>query len=374
VPQLSFMTDIDRFATEIRTLRRAALAGIGRADYLHMRAIETAGRLLFLAGLGACWLGWLLPATLALALALMVKWLLMHHIGHGGYDRIAGIPRRYHSTRYALGWRRVIDWFDWILPAAWNHEHNHLHHSFTGEEQDPDLVERNLDWLAQARWPKAVKLLVLAFFAATWKFSYYSARTLSCLKGEQVVDFSNFWDLRGRTQRRLWFGLFLPYAGLNFVLLPLVLEQVASGFGLNWLICRAAAEVLHNVHTFVVIVPNHAGADLHRFDSIDKAQRGGAGFFVRQVLGSANYRTGSEWLDFAQMYLNYQIEHHLMPNLSMLAYRRVQPEVRAICLRHGLPYVQESVGRRLVKMVQIAIGSRQMIRSEALPPAGLSTG
>ena len=351
------------FAAEVRALRHQALQGMGRADYWHLRAIEASGHGFFAAGLAACYWGWLLPAALAMAVALMVRWLLMHHICHGGYDRLAGIPRRYHSSRYAMGWRRHLDWNDWILPEAWKHEHNLLHHGFTGEEADPDLVERNLDWLAAARWPRALKLLVLALFACTWKFSYYAARTLSCQKGQQVLDFGNFWDLRGRTQRRLWFGLFMPYVLCSFVLPAVLLEALSSGFGQQYLACRALAEALHNLHTFVLIVPNHAGADLHRFETVPVAERGGAAFFVRQVLGSANYRTGSEWLDFSQMYLNYQIEHHLMPQLSLLAYRRVQPLVQAACLRHGLPYVQESVGRRFVKMVQIAIGSRQMIRS-----------
>ena len=26
------------------------------------------------------------------------------------------------------GWRRFIDWLDWIDPTHWDDEHNHLHH------------------------------------------------------------------------------------------------------------------------------------------------------------------------------------------------------------------------------------------------------
>lgn len=359
------MQDIAAFAGKVKALRREALANIGRADYYHMRAIETLGRGLFVLGLLASYRSWLLASVVALAASLMVKWLLMHHIGHGGYDRITGIPRRYHSTRYALGWRRYIDWFDWIKPEAWNHEHNYLHHYFTGEDKDPDLVERNLDWLAEARLPLPAKLLILAFFAATWKFTYYSARTLSCLSG-QPIHFGNFSDLRGKTQRVMWFELFLPYLLFNFVLLPLALEYAVHGFGYNYLLCRVLAELVHNVHTFVVIVPNHAGDDIHRFEAIDPTLRGGGHFYIRQIIGSANYRTGGEFNDLCHMYLNYQIEHHLLPNLSMLQYRRVQPRVKALCAEYGLPYVQESVWLRLVKMIQIAVGSKRMRREADL--------
>lgn len=356
------MQAIEPFTKKIKTLRRNALDNIGRADYYHMRAIETLGRGLFVFGLFACYQQWMLASVLALSFSLMVKWLLMHHIGHGGYDRIANIPRRYHSSRYAIGWRRYIDWFDWIKPEAWNYEHNHLHHYYTGEEQDPDLVERNLDWLAASRLPKVVKLLVLAMFAASWKFTYYSARTLSCKVGEQPIHFGNFLDLRGKAQRVMWLALFLPYLLVNFVVLPVALEALSAGFGWHFLWCRLAAELLHNIHTFIVIVPNHSGADIHRFDVIGDGQRGGGYFYLRQILGSANYRTGNELRDLCHMYLNYQIEHHLFPNLSMLQYRRIQPQVKALCAEFGIIYLQESVWIRLWKMLQIATGSQRMLR------------
>ena len=65
------------------------------------------------------------------------------------------------------------------------------------------------------------------------------------------------------------------------------------------------------------------------------------------------------------MYLNYQIEHHLFPNLPMRQYRRIQPQVKALCAEFGLPYLQQSVWQRLVKMIQIAVGSKRMLRSPA---------
>jgi fatty acid desaturase len=59
-------------------------------------------------------------------------------------------------------------------------------------------------------------------------------------------------------------------------------------------------------------------------------------------------------------WLNYQIEHHLWPDMTLLQYRRAQPEVRAICERHGVPYVQESVWRRCAKAVAVIIGDTSM--------------
>ena len=55
-----------------------------------------------------------------------------------------------------------------------------------------------------------------------------------------------------------------------------------------------------------------------------------------------------------------QVEHHVWPSLSMLSYQRSQPELAAICARHGVPYVQESVFTRLWKTLDIMVGRASM--------------
>jgi hypothetical protein len=44
----------------------------------------------------------------------------------------------------------------------------------------------------------------------------------------------------------------------------------------------------------------------------------------------------------------------------MLKYREVQPKVRALCEKHGIPYVQESVWTRARKMVDVVVGKASM--------------
>jgi fatty acid desaturase len=83
---------------------------------------------------------------------------------------------------------------------------------------------------------------------------------------------------------------------------------------------------------------------------------------MQQVVGSANYRTGGDLNDFAHLWLNYQIEHHLWPDMPMLKYREVQPKVRALCEKYGVPYVQESVWTRVRKMVEVVLGRASMRR------------
>lgn len=349
------------FAKEIKEVGLKASKSVGLADYKHMKKIEFSGRFSFLVALVLCFYQLPFVAMFLMAYSLMVKWLLMHHVGHGGYNKIQGIPKRYHSKNYAIGWRRHLDWFDWIKADAWNYEHNYLHHYFTGEDKDPDLVEENLSWLANLNLHSSIKLLILLFFAFTWKFTYYSAQTLNVRKGSNKINFGNFFDVSQPAQRTMWFELFIPYVVFHFVLITLVLEWLQPGFGMAYLYARIAAEFLHNFHTFFIIVPNHCGDDIYRYQEVARKDRGGDAFFLRQVKGSANFYTGSEWTDLSQMYLNYQIEHHLFPALPMRQYRQIQPEIKRICEKYQVPYVQESVWKRSWKMIDIATGRTQML-------------
>ena len=81
--------------------------------------------------------------------------------------------------------------------------------------------------------------------------------------------------------------------------------------------------------------PNHKGMPtLTDAEELD--------FLRRQVLTSRNV-TGSRPVDLLLGGLNYQIEHHLFPNMPRPNLRHAQPLVRAFCAHHGLPYVEASL-------------------------------
>jgi hypothetical protein len=48
------------------------------------------------------------------------------------------------------------------------------------------------------------------------------------------------------------------------------------------------------------------------------------------------------------------------PDLSMLQYQQGAPKLKAICDKHGVPYIQESVWERLRKTVDVMVGSTSM--------------
>jgi fatty acid desaturase len=118
------------------------------------------------------------------------------------------------------------------------------------------------------------------------------------------------------------------------------------------------ADLLCNVHTFVIIVPNHAGRDMYLYRTPVKGKSDE--WLLRQCISSANYTTANNTTDYLQGWLNYQIEHHMFPDLSAYEYQVIQPYVAAVCRRHGVPYVCESVLVRLWKTVKIMTGQESI--------------
>ena len=51
----------------------------------------------------------------------------------------------------------------------------------------------------------------------------------------------------------------------------------------------------------------------------------------------------------------------MFPELAPIQLRRIQPRVKALCLKYELPYVQESIFSRVKKTVDIMTGATDMI-------------
>ncbi|GMI37800.1 hypothetical protein TeGR_g5834, partial [Tetraparma gracilis] len=83
-------------------------------------------------------------------------------------------------------------------------------------------------------------------------------------------------------------------------------------------------------------------------------------FYLRQVLASVDFDYGNDVVDFLHGWLNYQVEHHLWPSLSMLSYQKAGPLVKAACEKHGVPYVKENVFWRVHKTTEIMVGTKSM--------------
>ncbi len=339
-------------------------------DLQHLKKVELWGRIAAFIGYATAWIIPFNPlSAFLISTGNVSRWAnVAHPVLHGAYDKVPGIPKRYTSKGFAKGWRRFIDWMDWIEPAAWDHEHNKMHHYHLGEASDPDNIEINMEWLRNSNWPMWLRYTIIMIFACIWKIAYYAPNTLNMLtnaerrrKGEPEHDtFIRFsaWNPFAEDGFRLWTRCFLPYIGFRFVLLPLLFLPLGWDAVSNVFFTSLIAEAMANLHSFLVIIPNHAANDIYRFDEPGKSR---GEFYLRQIMGTVNYNTGSDHIDFFHGWLNYQVEHHLFPSLPLNHYQEMQPVVKEICKKHGLPYRQENVFKRLGMTLDLMVGKSSLL-------------
>jgi len=356
------------------------------SDYLHVRKMKNWSRAFTLSGFFMIFVVTALEATqgleglyfwgLAIISAVLIgignvgHWAnVAHPIMHGGYDKIDNIPLEFKKSGYARGNRRYLDWLDWIKPEAWEYEHNIMHHYHLGEDEDPDNVERNMQWLIQSKTPMWLRRVFIYIFAATWKFSYYAPNTMRILenkkrrknKEHEIKDYNYL--PTNELGMKLWKESYLPYGLVRFVGLPLLFLPLGLGAVWTAFIILIMAEAYANLHSFLVIVPNHSAGDIYQFSEPHKSQ---GEFYLRQIMGSVNYNTGSDWIDFLHGFLNYQVEHHLFPNMPLSYYQTMQPLVKDVCKKHNIPYRQESVFKRMGMTIDLMIGKTKLLRVDGI--------
>ncbi len=362
------------------------MEAVGEVDFHHLLKMERWGRMATFIGYGIILLLAVLAlfvevstfvyVTLFITSATLIstgnvsRWAnVTHPILHGAYDKVPNIPARYTKKHYAKGPRRFIDWLDWIKPDSWSYEHNIMHHYHLGEDDDPDNVERNLQWLTQSNVPMWLRYIIVYIFTALWKFVYYAPNTLRILKNKkrkeqhklEVTDFN--YDPRTKDGLELWMEYYLPYIIIKFMVFPLFFLPFGVSAFLTALGILVVAELMTNVHSFTVIVPNHSAEDIYMFSEPSQSQ---GEFYLRQIMGSVNYNTGSDFIDFLHGFLNYQIEHHLFPNMPLSYYQKMQPIVKEICKKHNLEYRQESVFKRALMTIDLMVGKTKLLRVDGI--------
>ncbi len=377
--------DKEQLEKDINAIKET-MGAVGEEDFQHLLKLEKWGRMFTFSGYGIILLlsimglGGELSAIvfwpLAILAALLIstgnvaRWAdVVHPILHGAYDKVPNIPERYTKKYFAKGARRYVDWLDWIKPQAWEYEHNIMHHYHLGESEDPDNVERNLQWLIQSKTPMWIRYIIIYAFAGMWKFLYYAPNTLRILENKKRRDADKIevtdYELDPRTKNglELWMEYYLPYILIKFMLFPLLFLPFGTQAAVNALIIILLAEFFANLHSFLVIVPNHSAEDIYMFNEPHKST---GEFYLRQIMGSVNYNTGTDFLDFVHGFLNYQIEHHLFPNMPHSYYQKMQPIVKDICKKHNLEYRQESVWKRIGMTIDLMVGKTKLLRVDGI--------
>jgi fatty acid desaturase len=209
--------------------------------------------------------------------------------------------------------------FGWWVP-----KHNAHHSNPNHEDLDPDISITAVAFTTDQARAKSGLVRLIARYQA-WLFF-----PLLLLEAAHLHLASSKAILRGSGRANTVEGLLLVahLAGYVTALVLVLTPAQAVAF-------IVVQQGLFGLYLGCAFAPNHKGMPtLTDADQLD--------FLRRQVLTSRNV-AGSRLVDLVLGGLNYQIEHHLFPNMPRPNLRRAQPLVRAFCQQHGLPYTQASL-------------------------------
>jgi linoleoyl-CoA desaturase len=257
------------------------------------------------------------------------------------------------ASHYAVSTSPAVnEWLSKITNAfviwnsgVWFYHHVYYHHSFTGMEKlDPDMYYyyplmtkttakkgipftlKHQDWLAPLFlfvFPGLYVGHALSYVYAVFKYKYCVVR------------------LPKRTY----------YDALDLAVIAWKLWTMFSG-GL-WV--YLAYHVSINTFYALNIVGDHdtmePGVDNHLFPAPDGRP---TNWLEMQVRNSSNFVNQNLWWTYLFGGINYQIEHHLFPNVSHIHYPKLAPVVRLFCKKRGIPYTHhDTLGSMLSSHLQM---------------------
>jgi fatty acid desaturase len=300
-----------------RQIKRAGLLDRRRGWYAARIAINlallAAGWVIF-AVLGESWWQLVIGAYLA------VVFTQLAFVGHDAGHRQIFRSRR-ANDRVGLLHANLLAGisFGWWVP-----KHNAHHSNPNHEDLDPDISITALAFTADQASSRHGLVRLVARHQA-WLFF-----PLLLLEAVHLHLASSKAILRGHGRANLVEGLLLGAHVAGYVTaLVLVLSPLQA------VAFVVVQQGLFGLYLGCAFAPNHKGMPtLTAADELD--------FLRRQVLTSRNVR-GSWLVDWLLGGLNYQIEHHLFPNMPRPNLRCAQPLIRAFCQDHGLPYTEASL-------------------------------
>ncbi|MBX9980776.1 MAG: stearoyl-CoA 9-desaturase [Mycobacterium sp.] len=326
--------DIENLGVELDAIRLDIEDSLGTRDARYIRrtiaaqrALELAGRVMLAASAKrkAWWTG-----TLTLALAKIIENMeLGHNVMHGQWNWMN--DPEIHSTTW-----------EWDMNAAskhWRNAHNFQHHKYTNIlDMDDDVgyfilrVTRDQPWQPYNLGNLPYNL-VLAF-AFEWAI------------GLQTVDLEKYFEdgpdgdiARERTRE------FVTKVSRQFVkdyvAFPALTALSPAATYTSTLKANAVANVVRSIWAHAVIVCGHFPDGADKFTTTDMAGETRGEWYLRQMLGSANFDAGPV-LRFLSGNLCHQIEHHLFPDLPSNRLREASVRVRALCEKYDLPYTTAS--------------------------------
>ena len=252
---------------------------------------------------------------------------VMHDANHGSYSKKAWINTLFGYSLNLVG----ANAFNWKM------QHNVLHHTFTNiHDEDEDISPRGvLRFSPESDWKKIHKYqFIYAWFlyglmTIIWvvlnDFRRIVRYKQNGMAKKHKANITKEWIILLATK--------LVYIGYIFIV-PLMFTS------LLWWQILLGVLMMHYIAGFILAIifqPAHVieGTEYPVPDENNMLENNWA---VHQLHTTTNFGNKSYWFSWYVGGLNFQIEHHLFPNICHVHYRKISGIVKSTATEFGLPY------------------------------------
>lgn len=251
---------------------------------------------------------------------------IMHDANHGAYSKN----------------KKVNNYLGYLLnliggnSTNWKIQHNVLHHSFT----NVDGLDEDINGNALLRFSPHKKRRSIHRFQYIYAWFFYSLMTVFWMTAKEFLQLKRFKD-QGLTKRYGSYGMLLSeliiWKVIYFayvLVLPLVLTPVAGWVIVLGFVC---------MHFVTGLILSSIFQPAHVMPSVEYPLPDDSGnmennWAIHQILTTTNFAPSSRIFSWFVGGLNYQIEHHLFPNICHIHYKNISEIVKSTAHEYNLPY------------------------------------
>jgi linoleoyl-CoA desaturase len=251
---------------------------------------------------------------------------VMHDGLHGSYSAKKWVNRLMGASMYAIG----SNVFTWKL------QHNVFHHAYTNiDGLDEDIRTR---WII--RLCEHTPLKPIHKYQYIYAYFLYSLMTFSMLIGDirRLVDYNKSGLTRLHKANPTYellkaLGAKTVYLftviGLPIIITAFTWWQVLIGF----VVMHLVAGFIFSIVFQMAHIMEHAAQPTVDEHGITKNE-----WAIHQLLTTVNFAPKNRLLNWYVGGLNFQVEHHLFPNICHLHYKNISPIVEKTAKEFGVPY------------------------------------
>jgi fatty acid desaturase len=211
-------------------------------------------------------------------------------------------------------------------PLTWYHHHNIGHHSYTNiKNKDPDLYHNSYfkRTIQSTKYKKIYRYQHITLFIE-WFLSYIGLVIKPNIEVLNTSMYHNIIPSRYEKMSLLIESIYI-FIGISLSFLPFALyDNIYDASLLSF-----SPYILHSL----LFMINSQITHIHTPCMVEEID-----WYKHQVITATNHSIGSNFAFIFSGGLNYQIEHHLFPNINHYHLPKIQPIVKKVCQKHNVIY------------------------------------